>query len=401
MTPHASVRAALSRRNLLRFGAGLSLTFLGGGAALADPALAGRKLVVVICRGAMDGLSVAPPLGDADYEGLREGIAIPAEAALPLDGDFALHPKLATLHALIRAGQARIAPAVALPQRVRSHFDAQDLLESGGDRLHDATTGWLNRTLTALGGDRAARGQAVHGLSIGPGAPMILSGPAPVASWSPGGHVDGATARLAAALQDLYGPDPALGTALAAGLATEAQARALHAAAGPHGFAETAGRFLAAPQGPSVAVLSLTGFDTHAGQGASDGLLAGRLAALDQTVAGLRDGLGPDWARSVVLVATEFGRTARVNGTGGTDHGTASALILAGGALKPGGLVGDWPTLAPGKLFEGRDLAPTLDIRRVFKGVLADHLGVERRALDGAVFPGSRDVPPLPGLVSA
>lgn len=396
MIPHSSARAALSRRGILCIGAGLSLTLMGGAAAFTDQDHAGRKLVVIVCRGAMDGLSAAPPVGDPNYPALRGGIVIPAEDVLPLDGYFGLHPKLAALHALAQAGQARIAPAVAIPQRVRSHFEAQDLLENGGDRLYDATTGWLNRTLAALGGERA-----IKALSIGPQAPMILSGPVPVGSWSPGGHLNGGTARLAAALQELYGPHPALGAALAAGLATEAQAEALRGdkANGARGFAETAGKLLSAPDGPSIAVLSLTGFDTHAGQGASEGLLATRLGVLDQTVAGLQDGLGAAWGQTVVIAATEFGRTARVNGTGGTDHGTASTLILAGGALKPGGLIGDWPTLAPGKLFEGRDLAPTLDIRSVFKGVLAGHLGVERRTLDGLVFPDSREASPVADLV--
>ena len=156
---------------------------------------------------------------------------------------------------------------------------------------------------------------------------------------------------------------------------------------------------MAADGGPAVAVLSLDGFDTHASQGAADGQLANRLKALDEVVAGLQQGLGPAWGRTVVVVATEFGRTARVNGTGGTDHGTASTLILAGGALKRGGVVGDWPTLAQGKLFEDRDLAPTLDVRQVFKGVLRDHLGVDRAALDTRVFPDSRAAPPLADLV--
>ena len=408
MIPHPSVSTRLSRRGLLCLGAGLSLTLMGGTfmgsmGALADPVQAERKLVVIVCRGAMDGLSVAPPLGDPDYAALRGPIAIPGEDALPLDGYFALHPKLTVLHALAQSGQARIAPAVAIPQRIRSHFEAQDLLETGGDRLHDATTGWLNRTLAALGGRRA-----IKALSVGPQAPLILSGPVQAGSWSPGGQVDGGTARIAAALQDLYRDDPQLASALAVGLATEAQADAIaaslggnKAAADARGFAETAGKFLAAPDGPSIAVLSLTGFDTHAGQGASDGLLANRLAVLDQTVAGLRSGLGERWGQAVVIAATEFGRTARVNGTGGTAHGPASTLLLAGGALKPGGLVGDWPTLAPSKLFEGRDLAPTLDIRGVFKGVLADHLGVDRAALDGAIFPGSRDASPVRNLVSS
>ena len=395
--PHPA--SAPSRRGLLGLGAGLSLTLMGGAAAFADPAYARRKLVVIVCRGAMDGLSVSPPIGDADYAGLRGAVAIPSDRALPIDGHFALHPKLTAVHGFMQAGQARIAPAVAIPQRIRSHFEAQDLLETGGEQLYASTTGWLNRTLAAAGARRP-----MAGLAVGAQEPLILQGPSPSQSWSPGGKLTSGTTRIVTALQDLYRADPALGAALASGLATEAQAEGLGGAAvkggDARGFARTAGRFLAAPDGPSIAVLSLDGFDTHAGQGAAEGQLANRLAVLDATVDGLREGLGADWARTVVVAATEFGRTARVNGTGGTDHGTASTLLLAGGALKPGGIVGDWPTLQRARLFEDRDVAPTLDIRSVFKGVLADHLGVDRRALDATVFPASREATPTSGLVA-
>jgi uncharacterized protein (DUF1501 family) len=165
-------------------------------------------------------------------------------------------------------------------------------------------------------------------------------------------------------------------------------------------FAVTAAKFLTAPDGPSIAVLSLDGFDTHARQGAAEGQLAGRLAITDDVIAGLRQGMGDQWKNTVVVLATEFGRTARVNGTGGTDHGTASTVILAGGALKAGGIVGDWPTLADGKLFENRDLAPTLDVRAIFKGVLIEHLGVDGRRVETLVFPNSREAQPVRGLIA-
>ena len=405
----------VSRRTALGFG--LAASFLGQGAFAASPDLARRKLVVIIARGAMDGLSATPPIGDPDYVRLRGEIAIPADAALRLDDTFALHPKLEHLHGLAKAGQARIAPAVAIPQRIRSHFEAQDLLESGGAQLYGVTTGWLNRTLTVATSQKA--------LSVGAQTPLILRGPAQAESWSPGGKAPDATDRIVAQLQDLYRNDPLLGPAFASGLETEAMAGALTgkgdamaarpamqagapAQGGPTqaqaqnaaAFAETAGKFLVQPDGPSIAVLSLDGFDTHARQGGVDGQLAARLRLMDQVIAGLQTGLGPAWKDTVIVVATEFGRTARINGTGGTDHGTASTLFLAGGALKPGGIVGDWPTLQEAKLFEGRDLAPTLDIRSVFKGVLADHLGVDGRALDTQIFPGSADAKPLRGLVA-
>lgn len=383
-----------SRRSVL--GAlGLGATFL------AAPALAAqggdRKLVVIVLRGAMDGLSAMPPVGDPDYAGLRGPIAIPADAALKLDGTFGLHPKLATLHGLMTSGQARIAPAAALPQHIRSHFEAQDLLESGGAQLYGASTGWLNRALAAAGPGK------VEAISIGPQEPLILRGPARTESWTPGGKHGADQGRIATALQELYRGDPLLGPALASGLQTQAEADRLSTGilnrSDAKGFAVTAARFLTQPGGPSVAVISLDGFDTHAAQGAAEGQLAQRLANLDGVIEGLKEGLGPAWSKTVVIAATEFGRTARMNGTRGTDHGTASTLILAGGALRPGGIVGDWPTLQPAKLFENRDLAPMLDVRGVFKGVLAEHLGIDRRALEAQVFPDSRTAPAVTALV--
>ncbi len=387
-----------SRRDLLSLGAGLGVTFLAA-PVLADPLSAKRKLVVIVCRGAMDGLSVSPPIGDAAYADLRGPIAIAPDKVLKLDGDFGLHPKLATLWALAQSGQARIAPAVAIPERIRSHFEAQDLLESGGARVYDVTTGWLNRALSA-----ASRDGRVTAISVGPEEPLILRGPSPVQSWSPGGRGSADIGRITTTLQDLYKHDPLLGPALASGLQTEAAADALNNGQTVNGrdaraLAVTAGRFVASDGGPSIAVLQLDGFDTHANQGAAEGQLANRLKTLDDVVAGLKEGLGPAWTQTVVVTATEFGRTAHVNGTGGTDHGTASTLILAGGALRRGGIVGDWPTLQPARLFEARDLAPTLDVRQVFKGLLQDHMGVERAALDTRVFPDSRTVTPVPNLV--
>ena len=387
-----------SRRDALKALGAVGVTFMAA-PALADPALERRKLVVIVCRGAMDGLSVAPPLADPDYLALRGPIAIPADKALKLNADFGLHPKLANVAALAGAGQARIAPAVAIPERIRSHFEAQDLLETGGARLYGSATGWLNRALAA-----SQPGRPIKALSIGAQAPLILKGPIETQSWSPGGKLTPDITRLSQALQELYQGDPLLGPALASGMKTEEAADVLGGLAvgqrDVKGFAVTAARFLTAPDGPQVAVISLTGFDTHANQGAADGQLATHLKVLDDVIAGLHEGLGPAWDQTVVVAATEFGRTAHVNGTGGTDHGTAGAMILAGGALKPGGIVGDWPGLRQAALFESRDLAPTLDVRQVFKGVLRDHLGLDRRALGTRVFPDSGAAPPVAGLIA-
>jgi uncharacterized protein (DUF1501 family) len=393
-----------SRRGLLRMGVTMGdtmgVTFLVAPAALAANAPTSRKLIVIVCRGALDGLSVSPPLNDPNYLALRGSIAIPAAEALKLDRDFGLHPKLTTVYGLAQAGQARIAPAVAIPERIRSHFEAQDLLETGGGHLYAATTGWLNRALAAQ-----THTQSITALSVGAQEPLILRGTKQIQSWSPEATAAPDTSRIAAVLQDLYKSDSLLGPAFASGLQTEMTAEQLDkdGPAGGHGvrkLAETAAKFLVADHGPSILVLSLEGFDTHANQGASDGLLAKRLETLDEAFNGLHSGMGTKWSDTVVIAVTEFGRTARINGTAGTDHGTASTMILAGGALKPGGIVGDWPTLADAKLFENRDLAPTLDVRQVFKGVLSDHMGIEDAALDTVVFPDSRDAKPLRGLVA-
>jgi uncharacterized protein (DUF1501 family) len=366
---------SITRRFALAAGAGLVFAARSTYAAV-DGELAKRKLVVIIARGGMDGLSVSPPVGDAAYLGLRREIAIPPAEALKLDGDFGLHPRLAAIHALALKGQARIAPAVASPDRARSHFEAQDVLESGGSVVYGAASGWLNRTLEAL------PARKVEALSVGGQAPLILRGKVQAASWSPGPTARGE--RLPMILADLYSGDPVLSRALAAG---------------GRQMGTTVANFMTADGGPQVVALSLDGWDTHANQGASEGQLAGRLANLDGVVDGLASGLGAEWKNTMVVVVTEFGRTARINGTRGTDHGTASTALLLGGSLKKGGIVGDWPTLAPAKLFEGRDTAPTLDIRSLFKGVLAEQLGVERRALDSVIFADSAAAAPVSGLV--
>jgi len=404
-----------SRRGLLATAAGfgLSVQLLGVPAMAADSDLNRRKVVVIICRGGMDGLSVAPPVGDGEYKGLRGDLAI--QNALPLDGTFSLHPQLTSVHALAKAGDARIVPAIATPDRARSHFEAQDVLESGAAGVYSVSSGWLNRTVETLSAHRK-----VDAISIGATAPLILRGKLQTASWSPGRGVDTA-ARLPSLLQDLYRHDALLGPALAKGLATQDMAKDALAgmgaitqmtaapAAGPPGRGgaqqgREASRqlgialagFMREPGGPTVAAISLDGFDSHAGQAA---LIATRLAALDAVLDGLHTGLGPEWKNTVVLVATEFGRTARANGTGGTDHGTASTALVLGGALKPGGIVGDWPGLKQTALYENRDVAPTLDMRGLFKGVLAEHMGIDRAVLDAAIFPNSASARPVAGLV--
>jgi uncharacterized protein (DUF1501 family) len=423
MTPSFTRRALVGGA----LGVGVTLEFAGSHAfAAVDRTLARRKLVVIVCRGGLDGLSLSPPVGDPAYAALRGPIAIPGfgqgGGALKLDETFGLHPSMVQTYALAQKGQARIVPAVATPDRERSHFEAQDVLESGVNKVYGSASGWLNRALQAMG--PAGKGA---GISVGPTAPLILRGAVETASWSPGGGAE-PDRRLPSILQDLYAHDPQLSAALATGLSTEAmaktaQAQAVTAAApatedqtmagGPtvapvlrqglpqsRRLGATLAAFMTEANGKQVAAVSIDNFDTHANQGASQGQLATRLAYLDAFIGGLADGLGPEWNDTIVVSVTEFGRTARVNGTNGTDHGTASTALLMGGAIRRGGIVGDWPSLQQAKLFENRDTAPTVDMRALFKGVLADHLSLSRAALDGVVFPDSAGVAPLRGLVA-
>ncbi len=419
-----------TRRQALIGAAGLGVTLdVLATNATADTAIANRKLVVIICRGGLDGLSLSPPVGDPAYAQLRGPIAIPAfgtpGGALKLDDTFGLHPSLRFIHDLAMKGEARVAPAVATPDRERSHFEAQDVLESGAPHVYATSSGWLNRALEAMG-------PSVKAISVGPTAPLVLRGKIEAASWSPGGMGE-RDHRLPAILQDLYARDPLLGPALAEGLATQSMARAAVAdadrtdasmasadtaqtASTSGGFVQPAGipptpprqgvdqarkigatlaGFMVQPGGVQVAAVSIDNFDTHANQGASSGQLANRLIYVDAFLSGLQTGLGPSWKDSLVVMATEFGRTARVNGTNGTDHGTASTALVMGGALRRGGIIGDWPTLAEARLFENRDTYPTLDMRALFKGLLRDHLGVDRGALDRSVFPDSSQVAPV------
>ena len=369
----------------------------------------GRPFIVVILRGALDGLSAVPPYGDPDYAAARGPIAIArpgtAQGALDLDGFFGLHPALPLLHERWLAGELLVVHAAASAYRERSHFDGQNVLENGGDRPAGSASGWLNRTLGALAG------RGVDGLALGQNVPLILRGPVPVGSWAPS-RLPEVEPELITRLRDLYSEDAALSARLDEAARMEALADGeLPPGAGMDAvpsygaerlkaIAETAGRMIAAPNGPRIAVLDATGWDTHAAEGGAGGQLAGRLGGLDQMLDALRRGLGSEWARTAVLVCTEFGRTVEVNGTRGTDHGTGAAAFLLGGAVRGGRVVADWPGLGARQRYEGRDLKPTTDLRALAKGVALEHLRVAERALP-AVFPASEAVRPARDVVRA
>lgn len=382
-------RPVFTRRSLL---AGIgATTLLSTRPALAAPSEAQGKLVLVILRGALDGLGAVPRPGDARLRALRKNL-IP-DNALPLDDGFALHPALAGLHTLYGSGEAAIVHAVSAPHRDRSHFLAQDLLESGSVETV-RRDGWLNRTLQAASAPLSA-------VAIGPTLPLVLRGDAAAATWSPPAlpEVDSDTVSR---LQDLYAGDELLGPALAAALALDDTAGGMAGEdmggtlAGPANDAallEAAGRLLKGENGADIAVVSVGGWDTHAGQA---GALGYRLARLDAALMQMKDAIGSDWSRTTVAVVTEFGRTVRENGSRGTDHGTGAAAFVLGGGLKRSGMQGDWPGLEDGRLYEDRDLFPANDLRGLFRPLLAGHFGVSNTALSREIFPDSAGVREIP-----
>ncbi|HEX3835989.1 MAG TPA: DUF1501 domain-containing protein [Steroidobacteraceae bacterium] len=364
------------------------------------------RLIVVIMRGAVDGLAAVPPYGDPAYARLRGTLAIAApgatDGALPLDTTFGLHPQFAFLHEAFGAGELAVFHAVATPYRDRSHFDGQDVLESGVPVPHASQTGWLNRALAT----QPRSGAGERGVALGSNVPLMMRGPAPVASWAPTklAELDQDTLQRIA---DLYSHDPMLGQRLADAQSADAmaggQAHDAMGGAGANRYAEviraTAG-FLANEAGPRVAVFDTTGWDTHANGGGARGQLGVRFGALDTALRTLKTQLGSTWRSTAVLAVTEFGRTAAVNGTGGSDHGTGTAALLLGGAVRGGRVICDWPGLSAANLYQQRDVAPTLDIRALLKGTLVEHMGVGPGALD-AVFPDSGRVKPLRDLFRA
>ena len=390
--------------------------FVGGAAlgclsvALPRFALAGAatdaRFVLVILRGALDGLAAVPPYGDRNYARMRGELAITAPE-LKLDGLFALHPSLVELHARYLAKELVVFHAAASPYRERSHFDGQDLLESGTS-LQRSQDGWLNRALPQLP-MVAQRTSDQVAMALAQNIPLVLRGPVRVNSWAPS-RMPGTDADTLQRIMDLYADDAYFSSRLGAALKAESVAEGMEGAGSDdrrnplnaiRSVTSAAGKFLAASDGARIAVIEATGWDTHANQGAERGQLATRLRALDDALGALRTSLGAAWEKTAVLVVTEFGRTVAVNGTRGTDHGTASCAFLAGGAVAGGRVVSDWPGLATGSLYQGRDLAPTLDLRSVFKGVLSAHLGARESALEEKIFPDSRKAKPLEGLLRA
>jgi uncharacterized protein (DUF1501 family) len=414
--PFAS--SALTRRGFL-IGSGALAATLAAPRLLFASTGGSSRLVVVLLRGALDGLAAAPPYADPSYANLRREIAITApggaDGALALDGSFGLHPSLAFLHERYLAKQLVVFHAIASPYRERSHFDGQNVLENGLTQPLASADGWLNRAVAAAPA-RAHGASVERALAVSQNVPLILRGSAPVLAKSPQIAPD-LDEDLLVRLADLYSKDDWFSARLSAAVDSEKLGDVLTAAGGMSGSgtandaakprkrinqlshtAQLAAALMRNENGPDIAVLEATGWDTHANQGGAKGTLATRLLGLDQAVKAFADEMPDLWPRTSILIVTEFGRTAAINGTRGTDHGTGTCCFLVGGAVDGGRVIADWPGLAPAQLLERRDLKPTLDVRSVCKAVLADHLKLDSRSIDSRVFPDSAHAPAIAGL---
>ncbi|MFN3434957.1 MAG: DUF1501 domain-containing protein [Sphingomonas sp.] len=380
----------MDRRSFLR-GAG-TLGVLGGFAprlAFAKAATA-RRFVFIIQRGAADGLGIVGPVGDPAFVGARGDLAADVAAGTKLDAMFALHPALATTAGLYRQGQALFAHAVASPYRDRSHFDGQNVLETGGASAYQLRDGWMNRLLGLVPNEDA------HAIAVAATVPMALRGRREVASYAPS-ELPQASDDLLARVTQLYQGDAQLHALWDEALATRQLTGDL-VDKDARNTGALAARLLRPANGARIATIETGGWDTHAGQ---RGRLATQLKALDGMIAALQAGLGPVWDDTLVLVATEFGRTVAVNGTGGTDHGTGTATMLLGGAVKGGRVMADWPGLAPANLYEARDLRPTMPLDALIGGAVAEHFAVDPARAMAALFPASAKTAAIEGLMRA
>ena len=382
----------LSRRSIIL--SGITVAAVGALPGFAYAAAATpKRLVFIIQRGAADGLGTIGAVGDPAFAGVRGDLAADFATGAKLDAMFALHPALATTAGLYARGEALFAHAVASPYRDRSHFDGQNVLETGGASAYQVKDGWLNRLLGVLPADQA------RAIAVAATVPMALRGAREVASYAPSNLPD-ASDDLLQRVSMLYQGDAQLHGLWSEAMATRTLTSDLAQANGQNAAATgtLAAKLLAPANGARIAMVETGGWDTHAGQ---RGRLAAQLRGLDAMIGALQAGLGPLWADTMVLVATEFGRTVAVNGTGGTDHGTGSSAMLLGGAVKGGRVLADWPGLGAGALYEGRDLKPTMPLDAFIGGAVAGHFGIEPARAMAALFPASARTAAIGGLVRA
>jgi len=410
----------LTRRALLKSGAcalaavAAPPRFLARAASAAEARR--RVIVAVFQRGAVDGLSMVVPYGDRDYAATRASIAIrppngaDVDGAHDLDGFFALHPALAPLMPLWRTRALAVVHACGSPDRTRSHFDAQDYMESGTPGVKSTTDGWLARAI----GTRPAPSSPFRAVALGPTLPRILRGDAGAISlasldrFDVRASSDAAVARKGfeslyeQSVQDLlhgtgretFEAVRMLKSANAAQLTPANNAQYPRSRLGES--LRQIAQLIRADVGLEIAFTDAGGWDTHVGQGAEQGQLANRLRDFGASLAAFAQDLGDRMGDVVVLTMSEFGRTVAENGNRGTDHGHATAMLLLGGGVRGGKVYGRWPGLAREQLYEGRDLAVTTDFRALFAEVAGRQLGVRRPA---TLFPGWTGAAPLGVMV--
>lgn len=356
----------LTRRDFLKN----TLTLAGGLTLLTLPRFVWaelpteQRLLVVVLRGAMDGLGAVPALGDPHYQQARGALAFQDKGFLPLNTFFALNAAAAPFQKMFTDNELLILHAAATPYRDRSHFDGQDLLENGTIKPHALKTGWLGRTIDSLGG-------TVKSLAIGPSVPLLLLGQQNTESWSPS-ILPQASEDFLMRVSHMYAADPLLSKTVNPVLK---EANTLKMADNAEvarsqqflNMMQMAAQFMVKENGARVASIDAEGWDTHAGQGLDQGRLGQALKNLSNGIVAFKEGMGTFWAKTAVLVVTEFGRTVMVNGSGGTDHGTGSAAFLVGGNVNGGRVIGEWPGLSPKALYQGRDLYPANDLRSLPK----------------------------------
>ncbi|WP_429499897.1 DUF1501 domain-containing protein [Robbsia andropogonis] len=383
----------MKRRDFLRRAGALAAwtAFPGtmfGGARIAFAAVdTPQRFVFVIQRGAADGLNTVVPYADPAYARLRGELALDPGTLHKLDGTFGLHPSLVQTAVMYGQGEALMIHAVASPYRDRSHFDGQNVLETGGLRPYQIRDGWLNRLVALLpptGGHQAS----VHrddAIAFAPTVPLALRGRADVTSYAPS-SLGQAQDDLLLRVSRLYAEDAQLHPLWDSAMQTRHLAGSIGTKQDPAAIGKMAAGFLVRPDGPRIAMIETNGWDTHTAQNPR---LANTLKSLDTMLAALKEGMGAQWAYTTVVVATEFGRTAAVNGTNDTDHGTGSAAMILGGAVKGGRILADWPGLSPQALNEGRDLRATLALDSLIASAAAETFRLDPRRVNTALFPQS------------
>jgi uncharacterized protein (DUF1501 family) len=348
-----------------------------------------QRLVFVIQRGAADGLHIVAPYAEPEYAKLRGPFASEIDNATKLDASFALHPALVETAKMFKAGEALFVHAVATAYRDRSHFDGQNVLETGGRAPYELKDGWMNRLTALLPKQKAAP------IALAPTVPMALRGPAETTSYAPSALPE-PNDDLLARVGLLYQRDPLLHPLWSAAIETRNMATKDEQGQNPAALGKLAATLLARTNGPRIAMIETSGWDTHTHQVAR---LARLLGGFDSMLAAMRGGMGKAWANTTVLVATEFGRTAAENGSGGTDHGTAALVMLIGGAVKGGRVIADWPGLSQSALYENRDLKPTMSLDALIAGAAGESFSLDPQLVMRAVFKDGSGAKAVTGLL--